>query len=656
MPLKSKHKSSSFRKSVAVVPVRPVLSLRPQHEKDSLLRLPDGLLVAILESLDWEHRLKMARLCRRLRKIVNSGPWMRCARFTVDDIPALFTSVMVRPRTDVVTELDVCFYIMAKSERLAKAISLCTNLEVLRCVHSRILSTTLVNLLKDKLRKLECLYWSVPENDPVDIEPPAFLAGNSEDPCHSECSVMPPKLRKMYVEVLCTPANINFICSVLRHCHALRSLQFHERESETEVYDAACRVLKCYYVATSGKYYDFTYTVERRPNNVTLPTDPSARKVDYFSVMGTCIDASRGIAVRQTPLLRRNCVTLGELECMLASGTLSHQQLTILLNECGNDATGQLNKLRLYANCRRLKALTLMVLPDAAAVLQRDMRNQASLCNFIRCFVALVELNLSAFHFSPNFDWSSVLATGGLDSIRSLALAACALCKPRRLQFLGRASFKLRELDVRCFPKDVPKCDVCHEPTTCDDDALEPLRCLDRLRRLTLCDIFQALSLRFLLDCTSIRELRLRNMGVWSKKGAQDLTPMASIWPQLHALKWESAFAVDDLGMFCRMPVAPTMTRFCLAVHFARADIRVPVNDIIRMQECCPAVDALHVHLFYPGRDEQRAFFPKDYFQRADDVLSIDGAVWLPTADKVWLCDCSNYIGLTAPHGVKLNV
>ncbi|KAH8028692.1 hypothetical protein HPB51_018116 [Rhipicephalus microplus] len=201
---------------------------------------------------------------------------------------------------------------------------------------------------------------------------------------------------------------------------------------------------------------------------------------------------------------------------------------------------------------RRIKYLAIVPASGVAASFQGKIRNQASLCNFLRSCVNLVELNLSAFHFGKDFKWSSMLANGGLDHIRSLALSACALCHPHHLSLLGRASFKLRELDVRFFPQIAPNCTICLLDTTCDDDALAPLRYLDSLERLTLCELYRVRNLRFLSGCASIRELRLRNLGVWCVGGDENVEPLVSIWPQLHVAKFERCHVFQPLQRILR--------------------------------------------------------------------------------------------------------
>ncbi|KAL1483437.1 hypothetical protein MTO96_033187 [Rhipicephalus appendiculatus] len=217
-----------------------------------------------------------------------------------------------------------------------------------------------------------------------------------------------------------------------------------------------------------------------------------------------------------------------------------------------------------------------------------------------------------------------MLATGGLDNIRSLALAACALCEPGRLQLLGQASFKLRELDVRFFPQEAPNCNVCLLATTSDDAALAPLRCLNLLECLTLCELFNVRSLRFLLGCASIRELRLRNLGVWYEGGDEDLKPLVSIWPQLHAAKFEGAKSFNRFNVFFGMPAAPMMKRLCLTGHSTDLEEAIDLDGLIAMQKACPALDIVHVHVHCPATGVLHRFFPRHPFVLDDNVPNLD--------------------------------
>ncbi|KAH8028690.1 hypothetical protein HPB51_018114 [Rhipicephalus microplus] len=592
----SKHKKESVRiqACAAAAMTSTVESLRPHQ--DGVLRLPDNVLGAILELLGWEQRLAVANTCQRLSDLVNGGP--------------------------------------------------------------RIRSTTVLRLLKDKLRKLECLHWTVGS---ADDEVPAYPARDAEGSLRCDCSVMPPNLKTMYVEVVRLPENVNFVCGLLGHCHALRSLHCHERKGAVELSDSGLsaieyRIFASYRDASGRHFQNFTYTTERIPSNDALLTrlkNSRAPQVNVFSALGSCVDVCGSIVVQIGPPIR-NCVTLGELDSANVESTLSRWQLTILLDESGEDAITRLKNIWLGRKFGRLTSLTLMTLPESAAMFARSVRNQSCLCNFLRSCVALVELNFSSFHFSPHFNWSFMLATGGLHQIRSLALAACALCHPAHLRALARASFQLRELDVRSFPQDVNECKFCLHVTTCDDEALAPLCCLNHLETLTLCEMPHARSLSFLRGCASIRELRLRNVPVGSGKSDRDMEPLASIWPQLRVFKFESVMLVKDFHAFHCMPTAPTMKRLCLGAHFTDWYTRIDMGEEAGLlQKACPAVDVLHLHFYLSTRGDKHGFFPRRQLLEACDAPDIDDAAWLSTADKVWLCNCANYIGLIPPHGVK---
>ncbi|KAH7932306.1 hypothetical protein HPB52_024746 [Rhipicephalus sanguineus] len=625
-----------------------------QQENDSLLRLPDHLLGAILELLEWKQRQTLANTCRRLRNLVNGAQWLRCARFTLQDTPAVFTSLMVPPITDIIVELDVRFYVTAKQEQLVKAISQCTNLVVLRCVHSRILSMSVVLLLWKKLRRLECLHWSVSEVKAVSVKASDFTAENSEDSARCDCSIMPPKLKSMYVEVVSTVVNENFICLILRHCHALKSLHFHERESISEpsrVSSMASEALRAYREGTDDRFEEFTYTADRTPTDAVLPKNVAVPQ--DFADFGLGFEVHKSVTLRMVPSRSRSWVSLAELDSVYAENATKHAQLTVFIGDFQCETMNRLNEWWRGNKFRLIRCLAIVPASGVAASIQCTMRNQSSLCNFLRSCIALVELNLSAFHFRKNFNWSSLLATGGLHNIRSLALAACALCRPEHLQLLGGASFKLRELDVRFFPQEAPNCVVCLLATTCDDVALAPLRSLNHLERLTLCELSHARSLRFLLGCASIRELRLRNMGVWCKGSDQDIKPLVSLWPRLRVAKFEGATSFDNFNVFFGMPAAPLLKRLCLTGHSAVLEAAIDLQGLLALQQACPALDIVHVHVHCPVAGVAHRFFPRHPFLLDDNVPDLDDPLWLPTADKVWLCDCSNFIGLTAPHGVK---
>ncbi|KAL1483439.1 hypothetical protein MTO96_033189 [Rhipicephalus appendiculatus] len=319
------------------------------------------------------------------------------------------------------------------------------------------------------------------------------------------------------------------------------------------------------------------------PTDAVLPDSVAAPQGGDFADFGLCFEVHKSVTLRTVPSRSRSWVSLAKLDSIYAVNATKHEQLTVFIGDFQQETMKRLNEWWRGNKFRRIRYLAIVPASGVAASFQCNTRNQSSLCNFLRSCVALVELNLSAFHFGADFNWSSMLATGGLDHVRSLSLAACALCKPGHLQLLGRASFKLRELDVRFFPQEAPNCNVCLLTTTSDDDALAPLRCLNSLERLTLCE--------------------------------------------LYAAKFECAKSFNNFNAFFGMPAAPMMKRLCLTGHSTDGvevvDL-IDLNSLFAMQKACPALDIVHVHAHYPEKGVQHRFFTRHPFLLADNVPDLE--------------------------------
>ncbi|KAK8757108.1 hypothetical protein V5799_000190, partial [Amblyomma americanum] len=510
----------------------------PVDLKKVLMSLPDEVLIVILGLLDWHHRMNMQSVCRRLKELVSDGPWLRRARFTLNDLPTVFTTVMLQLRPEAISELDVSHYVLANSQRLAEGISLCKNLVVLRCVHTRLLPSILFRLLRDNLPRLESLYWSLLE-EPLDAFP--LPTDGAEELQQCKCSAVPATLTRMYVEAISEPASIEFVENALQHCHRLRFLHFHERDGT--VSEVARRILAAYGVGTRKNFHEITFTSEYLPNYEKLHAYLSAVKGNLLTDFSGCVEVYKNVTLKLSNGPSFNCITLAELDS--TTGIKSHKQLTVFIAELGKETISRLIKATRGRTCRHLKALTLISLLDTGSC------------------VALTELNLTRFHFTEDFNCCSVIATGGLDNLRSLALVACALCNPTGLQLLSQAPFKLRELDIRSTlnqPGAKVECDVCERQSTCDDTSLASLRLLRHLTRLTLYELDHTRTLDFLVGCGSLQELRLRNMGMWLPGCHQDMSPIADFWMQLRTLVLQSFFDPIDFTFLNNVPVASNLT------------------------------------------------------------------------------------------------
>ncbi|KAK8762912.1 hypothetical protein V5799_034480 [Amblyomma americanum] len=625
---------------------------RKQKRRRALMSLPDDVLTIILSLLDWNCRVGMAFLCRRLKQLVDDGPWLKKARFTLNDPPNVFTTVMSLLRAEAITELDVSYYVLVGPTRLEEGIKLCRNLTVLRCVQTRLHAASLLVLLRDHLCRLEYLYWSALHINLGGFLPPAL---DQSHPRICKCSAFPATLRHMYVEIVPTPDCIAFVEIVVKHSHHLRCLHLHGHETHEKNSELACRILSCLRAATRDDFDEFTYTCSCPPNEEMLPPYPAEPAEDISADLSRSVQIYKQATLRWRSPRGLNCATLAELESM--QHMKYHKQLTLLIAENGEGTISSLKKASKNWTCRHLEALTLMSLPQCEGMFtyKQNIRNQAALCNFIRSCIALTELNLSVFHFGEDFDCCSVIATGGIHNLRSLALASCALCCPRRLELLSRASFPLRELDVR--GPEVPgdrssQCYVCRLQTTCDDVSLTALRRLKHLNCLTLSGLCNARTLSFLVGCISLRDLRLKNMGVWHRARHQDMSPITDIWPQLRSLKLDCTWHAIDFSFMNELPRAPKLRRLCLTTVIRGETATSPLPKVLK--HICPAVDIAHFHQWHAERKcYQDVFIPSSRLEGADRMNDKPGISCAKFVDYIWLCFCRNYIGATKPYGMR---
>ncbi|KAH9375191.1 hypothetical protein HPB48_009413 [Haemaphysalis longicornis] len=615
--------------------------------------LPNDAAALVFQFLDWYERLSVAALSRRLHLLSSRGTFLRHSRFSLRDHPMLFTYVAYRPRAELIQELDVSNYITASSNRLEMAIRKCVNLTVLRCVHTRLHPLTMVFLLQNHLRKLKHLEWSILSNQAAGFPIPEFLVPT----LNCVCWFAPATLRYMYLEALCTDfRTVEFVCLFLGHCHALSRVHFHERGAARSGSYVACEVLYSVNKATDGCFQSFVYTSERLPCDLTLPTVAPAfvPTGDSFLDLSICVDVFHNITIHQYPRHRRSCVHLAET---VASENMEGlQQLSVVVQDSG-DVADLLKTAYEQRTYRHVEALTLMFLVEPAQQFRGLVENRATLCNFLRSCPLLTEISFFAFHSDTEFDYLSILATGGLNHLRRLALVACALCSPMRLQRLAQAPFQLRELDVRSFRgknKDGRVvCQLCRDETTCNDACLAPMRLLRHLRRLTLCELFGVRRLAFLEGCESLVHLRMRNLGLWCFQGPQDMSGMRHVWSSLLSLKLESSVLPLGLGFLSQLPPSERLERLCVGT--IGRDARVTALRPHLLRPHCPNAEAIHVHLRNPDARGVLSYINAPTYNEVEPVTNGDvAAVWLLSRDQATLCYCMSYIGLAKPRCLKV--
>ncbi|KAK8785617.1 hypothetical protein V5799_008018 [Amblyomma americanum] len=455
----------------------------------------------------------------------------------------------------------------------------------------------------------------------------------------------------MYVEAISEPASIDFVENALQHCHGLRFLHFHERDGT--VSEVARRILAAYGVGTRKNFHEITFTSEYLPNYEKLHAYLSAVKGNLLTDFSGCVEVYKNVTLKLSNGPSFNCITLAELDS--TTGIKSHKQLTVFIAELGKETISRLIKATRGRTCRHLKALTLISLLDTGYMFRHDnVQNQAALCNFIRSCVALTELNLTRFHFTEDFNCCSVIAAGGLDNLRSLALVTCALCNPTGLQLLSQASFKLRELDIRSTLNQTGakvECDVCERQSTCDDTSLASLRLLRHLTRLTLYELDHTRTLDFLVGCGSLQELRLRNMGMWLPGCHQDMSPIADFWMQLRTLVLQSFFAPIDFTFLNNVPVASKLTHMCVGIVAKKSSAEALTS---KLALACPIACIIHLHrLSLASNLRQAAHYLYSRLHRGDNIIGDTIKFGISPLDRIRLCAFGDCNGAAKQYGIK---
>ncbi|KAH9375187.1 hypothetical protein HPB48_013690 [Haemaphysalis longicornis] len=624
-----------------------------RQDNPLLESLPNDAAAVVFQFLDWYERLSVAALSRRLQLLSSRGTFLRHSRFSLRDHPMLFTYVAHRPRAELIQELDVSNYITASSYRLHMAIRKCVNLTVLRCLHTRLHPLALVFLLRNHLRKLKRLEWSILKNQLSGIAVPEFLVPGVE----CDCGFAPATLRYMYLEAACSDfRTVEFACSFLGHCHALSRVHFHERGAVGSGSYVACAVLNSVGTATDGRFQSFIYTSVRLPSDWTLPTaSPAfAPTGNLFVDFSACVDVFKNSTIRMRPRNRRSCVHLSET--VAAENIEGLEQLSVIVQDSG-DVAALMRTAYEQRTYQYVESLSLMFLAEPAQQFRGLIANQATLCNFLRSCPLLTELNFFSFHSDPEFDYLSILATGGLDRLRRLALVACALCTPMRLQRLAQASFQLLELDVRSWQgKDADGrvvCQLCRHESTCNDACLAPMRRLRHLARLTMCELVNVRRLAFLEGCESLVHLRMRNLGLWCFEEPHDMSCMRHVWLSLLSLKLESSMFPLDLGFLCELPPSERLERLCISISGGCASARLLRPDAFRPY--CPNAEAIHVHVRDPHTDALESYVLGPTYHEVDPLVNSDvDSVWLLSRDQAMLCYCMSYIGFAKPRCLKV--
>lgn len=617
-------------------------------DKCHLLSLPKELIVHILRYLDFQDLMVVEKTSPELWALARDPYVVHSVRFLPRHSPRLFASFLDEQRAAAISVLDLSNYSRPSSEILETCVQDCVNLTVLRCVNTQLVPTALLRLLRNRLRCLQLLEWSLLGSPQHDQDVRGFLGQMAHA---GAAALIPESLRHMYVEAVSTTGNLSLLSFILRSCTALRTLHFHARMPLNMSSRAAYIALFNYIKGTSGRFHTFTFTndspapqgraeYEGKPCPVYAP-DTLLGKLEASLEISPCVT----LALDPRPSV--NCIVLGSAVTAPVIGRMP--QLSALVK---GDPLEVLQATTFSPTSFNVRALTLKASPVRRLVRPHTngTTHPAWFLNFIVSCPNLTELNIASFHFEANVDCCSVLVDARLDGLRALALPPCVLCRVGRLQRLASASFKLEELDVRTTKEVEPQyCAVCSEPTTCTDVCFLALRLLSPLQRLTLSDLPHVGNLDFLEGC-SIYELRICNLGRYSRKLQDDLATVVKLTEGLRNLKLESSIRPFLIDFKQKLKPAPQLR--CLCVTTTALSTRNAQIVLTYLGRHFSEAQAIHVHVSRPRRNQNRITLaladilsPDDGEERRRQQVDTVFA-----SDELVLCNCINLIGVTRPR------
>lgn len=623
--------------------------MKSDDEECHLLSLPKELILHILHFLDFKDLMTVGKTSQELSVLTRDLYVVQSVRFLPRHSLQIFVSFMDEQRAAVISVLDLSNYSRPSSQTVEACVQACVNLTALRCSNTQLLPTALIRLLSNRLRSLQLLEWSLLGSPQHDQDVRGFLDQSAQ--ARAAASI-PESLRDMYVEAVSEPSNISMLSYILRQCTALRTLHVHERRSRNLSSRVAYMALLSYMTGTSERFRTFTFTTDfPGPPRSTQPQGGPGPAFAPHTPLGQLeagLKISSFITLAQDPYPSVNCIVLDPAVTEPVTGRMPE-----LFAVVKGDPLKTLQATTFSGTARNvLRALTLKASP-VHRVVRPNTYGTTHPGWFLRFLVGcpnLTELNITSFHFEANVDCCSVLVGARLNGLRALALPSCVLCRNGRLQRLASANFKLEELDVRTTKVVLGQyCAVCSTSTTCTGKCLNALPELGPLQRLTLSDLPHVHNLDFIKGC-SIQELRICNIGSFSRRLQDDLATIMQFTEGLRNLKLESSDNPYDISFQRRLKPATQLRCLCVTTRGLTTDSAEILLTYLGKQ--FSGTQSIHVHVSKPGRHPQRltlaltSNFELDGVQGRrrhylDTILS---------SDELVLCNGVNLVGVPRPR------
>nr|XP_050032457.1 uncharacterized protein LOC126528919 [Dermacentor andersoni] len=534
-----------------------------------------------------------------------------------------------------IRELDLTNCILLEPNELPLHIGKCTGLRSLRCVACPLPPSALIRLMLERLPHLKEVEFSLVAETGVDSEIREV---------HHTALQMPGalalNLRRMYVEVS-GDVNFKLLSALLRYCPKLDDLRVHFVRGSF-----MSAILECNAILKQGVNLEtFSFSSDVPASNQRLPSEP----LDFTSCAAVC----GNVTYRRSSNMS-NCVLLRDLAFGCVGSTILPQQLVLVIVHHAEGITAEWIRAatlgHFWTNVRQLCLLLFPAQPSygvyatAGAVCRNSLRDLIS--TKLR---QVVELNISAFHFSPDLDLTALLQDGSLEHLQSFSATPCGLRRPSALRRLAQNCPDFKELDVRIDRKgSFVRCAVCEGEFYLDPKDIPAMYdgtpvFHNALARLTLSDVHGRISLWFIETCPavsvrlsdcpnpsypdypSLGQLLARNSSLSCLVLRHDALPFGE------ACLLENISRIASLQYLCLLSAAPLL------------DNAAEVSVLAFSARLWPRIKCVHVHYRTPaGGTEKRITWMKQLRAPRGGVLVPDGPCFLH-------CSTATFIGLAKP-------
>ncbi|XP_054925468.2 uncharacterized protein [Dermacentor andersoni] len=532
-------------------------------------------------------------------------------------------------------ELDLTNCILVEPEQLPLYIAKCTGLQCLRCVACPLRPSALLGLMLKPLQRLKEVEFSLVADTDVEYEIRQV---------HHTASQMPGalalNLRRMYVEVS-DYLNFKVLSALLSYCPRLDELRVHFVHGTFFNALLECNVIleQCVNLET------FTFSSEVSPPIQRLPSMP----LDFTSCAAVC-----GNVTYQRSTNSWNCFRLEDLAVGSAHPLILPQQLVLVAVHQSESTTAQWIRLaslgHFWTNVRQLCLLLFPARPCALVCATADAAYRESLRDFISSKLQqIVELNISAFHFSPDLYLTELLQDGSLRHLQSLSATPCGLRRPSALRRLAQLCPEFKELDVRIAGRgSFVRCAVCEGECFFNPEDLLEMQdgapvFHNVLARLSLSDLHGRLSLWFIVTCPAV-SVRLSDCPNPSHPDYPSLGQLLTRNSSLSCLVLQhDALAFGEACLLENISRIASLQYLCLLSAATLLDNDAEVSLLTFTASLKPHIKCVHVH-YRTSVDgtEKRITWMKPLRAPGGGVLVPDGPCFL-------YCSTATFIGLAKP-------